>query len=336
MLKKVEKVLIVKPSSLGDIVHSLAFANTLKENFPYVRIHWVVAKEFEDLLCCHPLVEKIFIIDKSKWKNLKNSLNTIKDLVSLRKRLRREKYDIVFDLQGLFRSGLITSFTEASLKIGFTEGRELSPIFYNKKFSSPLNKHAVMRYLDIAKNIGCKVNSVKFPLPASIKPNWLSNYKDFVGIVISARWQSKNWPLSYFIELIDLLPYNFILVGSNSDISDATKIEKASKGKAISYAGKTSLRELIAVFENSFFVISPDTGAMHLAVACGKKVVALFGPTDPVRTGPFGEGHLIIKSNESCSPCFKRYCKDHRCMKNITPQIVHEEIKRWLELKSVE
>lgn len=336
MLDKVKKVLIVKLSSLGDIIHSLAFINTLKENFPQLRIHWIVAKEFEDILCGHPFIEKVISVDKNKWKNPKNFFATAKEFILLRNYFKEERYDVVFDLQGLFRSGFITYLTGAQLRVGFKEGRELSPIFYNKKVSASLNQHAVLRYLEIAKETGCKIDSVKFPLPESEPPRWLENFKNFVIIIPSARWQSKNWPIPYFVELIKLLPYNFIVVGSKSDIEDAKSIEKYSKGKAISFAGKTTLKDLISVFKKSLFVITPDTGTMHLAVACGKRVVAIFGPTNPVRTGPFGEGHLVIKSNESCSPCFKKFCESNSCMKNITAEFVYERIKEWLELKFVE
>lgn len=329
MLKGSEKLLLVKPSSLGDIVHSLAFLNTLKENFPSLRVHWVVAKGFEDLLTEHPLIEKIFVINKDRWKSIKNISSTIKEFSNLSRELKNENYDVAVDLQGLLRSGIITYLSKAPLRVGFKEARELSHFFYNKKFSASIEKHAVLRYLEVARFLGCKINSVKFPLPQAREPQWLKEFENFVVIIPSARWQSKNWPIPYFVELIDMLPYQVIVVGSKSDENEALKIEEYTKGKAVSFAGKTNLKELIAVFEKSLFVITPDTGAMHLAVACGKRVVAIFGATDPRRTGPFGEGHLVIKSNLSCSPCFRKYCDNQKCMKEITPQIVYNRIKNW-------
>lgn len=329
MLKGSEKLLLVKPSSLGDIVHSLAFLNAVKESFPFVRIHWIVAKGFEDLLTEHPLVEKVIIINKDKWKSIKNFSATIKEFSNLSLQLKNEEYDIAVDLQGLFRSGVITYLSKASLKVGFKEARELSHFFYNTKVSVPIEKHAVLRYLEVARLLGCKINSVKFPLPQAMEPEWLRYFENFVVIIPSARWQSKNWPLPYIVELIEMLPYKAIVIGVRSDMDEALKIQEYTKGKAVSCAGKTNLKELIAVFEKSLFVITPDTGAMHLAVACGKKVVAIFGSTDPQRTGPFGEGHLVIKSDLPCSPCFRKYCDEQKCMKEIIPQIVYNKIKEW-------
>lgn len=329
MLKGNEKILIVKPSSLGDIVLSLPFLNVLKENFPYIQIHWIVAKEFEKLLNKHPMIEKVFVIDKNKWKSIKHFPETIKEFCNIGKELKNEKYDLVVDLQGLLRSGIITWLSKAPIKVGFKEAREFSSFFYNKKFSVPIDKHAILRYLEIAKELGCKINSIKFPLPDPEEPSWLRDFKDFVVIIPSARWQSKNWPIPYFVELIKMLPYNFLVVGSKSDKADALKIEDYAKGKAISVAGKTTLIELIEVFKKSLFVITPDTGTMHLAVACGKKVVAIFGPTDPARTGPFGNGHLVIKSNLSCSPCFRKFCHEQKCMRDISPEMVYDKIKNF-------
>lgn len=327
-----DKILLIKPSSLGDIVHSLAFVNTVKENFPETKIHWIVAKGFEDLLIEHPLIEKVFIINKDQWKSIRKIFSTINELFSLSRVFKTEKYDFAVDLQGLFRSGVICGLSGAKIKIGFKEARELSHLFYDKKVSVSIDNHAVLRYLEVARSLGCKINSVKFPLPEAKQPEWLRNFKDFVVLIPSARWTTKNWPLNYFVELIKMLPYPVVVVGTKSDEEDALKIQEYSKGKAVSFAGKTTLKELIAVFEKSLFVITPDTGTMHLAVACGKKVVALFGPTDPARTGPFGEGHLIIKSNEPCSPCFKKKCETTKCMKNIKPEIVYNKIKAWRNL----
>ncbi|GAB5046023.1 lipopolysaccharide heptosyltransferase I [Thermodesulfovibrio sp. TK110] len=329
MLEKAKKLLIVKPSSLGDIVHSLAFLNTVKENFKDIKIHWIVSKEFEELLTEHPLIDKVITVDKNKWKDLKNIALTFKEFQNLRRVLKNENYDITVDLQGLLRSGIITWLSNASIRAGFKEARELSHIFYNKKISVSQGIHAVFRYLEVAKALGCRINSIKFPLPKVKEPAWLNEFDDFVVIIPSTRWQSKNWSIPYFVELVKMLPYKFLIVGSKSDKNEAIKIEEYTRGKAKSVAGKTTLKELIAVFEKSLFVITADTGTMHLAVACGKKVVALFGPTSPERTGPFGNWHLIIKSDMPCSPCFKKKCDEHKCMKEITPQMVYNKIIQW-------
>ncbi|HHW20993.1 lipopolysaccharide heptosyltransferase I [Thermodesulfovibrio thiophilus] len=329
MLEYIQKLLLIKPSSLGDIVHSLAFVNTLKENFPSIKIHWIVSNGFEDILTKHPLIDRVIVINKDKWKSFKHLDFTIKEFSRLKKQLKKESYDIAVDLQGLLRSGIITWLSKAPIRVGFKEARELSHIFYNKKVSVSIDKHAVLRYLEVARFLGCRVNSVKFPLPHVKTPEWLEEFENFVVIIPSARWQSKNWPVSYFVELIKMLPYNFLIIGTKFDETRASEIEKYSEGKAKSVAGKTSLKDLISLLNKSLFVITPDTGTMHLAVACGKNVVAIFGPTKAERTGPFGNGHLIIQSEASCSPCFKKSCSNLKCMESITPEMVYNKIVNW-------
>lgn len=328
MLKGSEKVLVIKPSSLGDIIHSLPFLNALKETYPKLNIHWVVAKGFEELLEGHPLIEKVYLVDKERWKSLKLSY-ILNDFNQLRKKLREQNYNYAVDLQGLLRSGIITWLSGAKVKVGFREARELSPLFYDLKVSASVDIHAVDRYLEVAKFLGAKVDSPKYPLPEAETPPWLSKFEKYAVIIPSARWQSKQWPLPYYVEVINRLPYKFMVTGSKADQSLAQKLEEYSKGKAISLAGKTTLRELISVFKGSLFVLTPDTGTMHLAVATGAKVIALFGPTDPKRTGPYGEGNIVLKSSLPCSPCFRKNCVEQKCMRELTPEQVIEKIKEY-------
>lgn len=326
MLKGSEKLLVIKPSSLGDIIHSLPFLNALKETYPELKIHWIVAKGFEEILEGHPLIEKLYLVDKERWKSLKLT-NIVNDFNQLRKKLRHQKYDYAVDLQGLLRSGIMTWLSGAKVKVGFREARELSSLFYDLKVSASFENHAVDRYLEVAKFLGTKFNKVKFPLPEPETPRWLSKFEEYAVIIPSARWQSKQWPLPYYVEVINRLPYKFLVTGSKADQSLAQKIEEYSRGKAISVAGKTTLRELISVFKGSLFVLTPDTGTMHLAVASEAKVIALFGPTDPNRTGPYGEGNIVLKSSLPCSPCFRKTCGDQKCMRELTPEQVIEKIK---------
>jgi heptosyltransferase-1 len=133
LIKDPRKILIIKPSSLGDVVHSLPFLNVIRTCVPKAEIHWVIAKGFEGLLEGHPMVNKLWIINKDKWKKIKNVKGTINELKGLFKELKKEKFDLVLDLQGLLRSGILTSATSAPVRIGFAEAREGSKFFYTHK-----------------------------------------------------------------------------------------------------------------------------------------------------------------------------------------------------------
>jgi heptosyltransferase I len=333
------KILIVKPSSLGDVVHSLPFLNAIKTCFPGAAIHWVIAKGLEGLIEGHPMIEKLWIIDKDAWKKIDNVKSTVTEIKNLFNGLKKEKFDLVVDLQGLLRSGIITSATRAPIRIGFQEAREGSRFFYTHKVKGGKDIHAVDRYLKIASFLGCDVSRVSFPFstePSSTFNSQLLTFnlpKEYAVIVPGARWMTKRWPPEQFGELASRLPVQSVVVGSKADRDSADLIVSLSKGKAISLAGKTSLKELIAVMRKAKFVISNDSGPMHIAAALGIPVYAIFGPTDPLRTGPYGKGHTIISTAMPCAPCFKKTCENVKCLEGLSVDKAFEIIKTTEHLK---
>lgn len=335
MMKRIRncrKILIVKPGSLGDIVHSLPFLNSVKACFPKAEIHWVVAKGLEGLLECHPMVDRLIIINKDMWKKLSRTTDTIKEVRQLLKDIRDERYDLAVDLQGLFRSGVITMATRAPVRIGFSEAREGSSLFYNVRVKGGKEVHAVERYMKIAGALGCDEKDIIFPFAlydGKIKTieDIRSGLKDYAVIVPGARWDTKIWAAENFGRIASLLTIKSLVIGSRSDVDLAEKVVRSSNGKAISLAGRTSLKELIEIMRNARIVISNDSGPMHIAAGFNVPVVAIFGPTSPVRTGPYGKGHVVIKSPAECAPCFKKRCKDMRCMSAISADMGYEQMK---------
>jgi lipopolysaccharide heptosyltransferase I len=330
--KNPHKILIVKPSSLGDVVHSLPFLNAIKTCFPGAEIHWVIAKGLEGLLEGNPMIERLWIINKDSWKKIDHAKNTVAEIGNLFKELKKEKFDLVIDLQGLLRSGIITSATRAPVRIGFQEAREGSRFFYTHKVKGGKDVHAVERYLKIASFLGCDISRVSFPFPLESPAVFNSHLlpltpAEYAVIVPGARWKTKRWPPEKFGELASRLPVQSIIVGSKVDGDSADLIVSLSEGKAVSLAGKTSLKELIAVMKKATFVISNDSGPMHIAAALGIPVFAVFGPTDPRRTGPYGKGHSIIRAKEPCSPCFKKTCEDFKCLEGLSVDKVFEIIR---------
>jgi heptosyltransferase-1 len=327
---RINKVLIVKPSSLGDVVHSLPFLNALKTCLPHAKIHWVIAKGLEGLLEGHPMIDRLLIIHKDMWKKLSNARHTMKEITSLLKKLKNEKYDLVIDLQGLLRSGIITKATGAPLRVGFREAREGSRFFYTHKVEGGKNIHAVDRYLKVVEFLGCDIQDVRFPLPSnpvsSFKHSLMS--ENYAVLIPGARWRTQVWPAEKFGELASKLSIKTLILGTKSEIGAADTISSLSQGKSLSLAGKTSLKELVEIIRHAQFVLSNDSGPMHIAAALHVPVFALFGPTDSIRTGPYGKGHTIIREDVTCAPCFKKTCKDMKCMNNLSAEKVHEIIKK--------
>ncbi len=323
----VSKCLIVKPSSLGDIVHSLPFLSALRARFPNAEIHWLVASEFSGLLEGHPMIDRVWSINMSQWKNPVKLSSTIREIYSKTIILRAERYDLAVDLQGLFRSAMATLLSGAPTRVGFTEAREGAPLFYNHRVDGGTDIHAVERYLKVAYALGCDSGNVEFHLPYEDYLLPAPTSDDYAVLVPGARWESKIWPAENFGTLASLLPIKSVIVGSDADIERAQVVEKHSKGKAIDLTGKTTLKELAGIIRNARFMVTNDSGPMHMAAAFGVPVFAIFGPTSPERTGPYGAGHTIIRSDEPCAPCFKRRCSDLRCMERVSPSDVLESIR---------
>jgi len=321
----IKRILVVKPSALGDIVHSLPFLSALKRRWPGSKVHWVIARGLEGLLEGHPLVERLWIIDKGKWKKLSNIFSTIGELRTLFRELKAQRFDVAVDLQGLFRSGLITWRSGAPIRIGFSEAREGSTLFYNEKIESGINRdvHAINRYLKIAASLDCDTSLIDYPFPPLPNVGHLGLPNEYVVMSPSAGKEANRWPAERFGEVAARTPVPTVIISSKTDEPIANKVIQNSQGKALSIAGKTSLLEMAAVISKARAMVCNDTGPMHIAAALGVPVVAIFGPANPARTGPYGFGHTVIHEELDCSPCYaKKQCDDPKCLENITAERV--------------
>lgn len=339
------KILIIKPSSLGDIIHALPFLKAVKDRLPDASVDWVVSKNLRGILEDNPLINELIVFDKDSWKSIKNIPKTSREISRLRKTLKSRNYDIVVDLQGLLRSGLISLSTPSPLRVGFADAREGSRFMYSKKVAVNGIAHAVDKNLEIAKAIGAAAKKAEFPL--SIDDNsrrkikeLLADVKEYILILPSARWSSKRWPPENFAALISKLSIPCVIAGSNADREICLKIVKNIKQatkqqpKIINLCGETSLKELAALIEGAKAVVSNDSGPMHIAAALKKPLVVLFGPTDPSKTGPYGwqknKEMKVITTGVSCSPCFKKRCKEPICMTEISAEMVFDQLRKYL------
>jgi lipopolysaccharide heptosyltransferase I len=322
-----QKILIVKPSSLGDIVHSLPFLNSLRGRLPHAEVHWLVAWGLHELLEGHPMLDKLWVVRKDQWKRISRAGETVRELRALYSDLRRERFDLVVDLQGLLRSGLITMATKAPRRVGFKEAREGSTLFYTERVKGGRDVHAVERYLKLAEGLGYEAK-VQYPFPPlPTLPGRLP--AEYVVMAPSARGEAKLWPPERFGELASRLPLKSVVLTAKADAHLADMVFGASKGRAISLAGKTSLKEMAAVIKGARYLVSNDTGPMHIAAAFDVPVFALFGPTSPVRTGPYGDIHTVISADLECAPCYRRRkCRDWLCMEGISVDMVYDTITR--------
>jgi lipopolysaccharide heptosyltransferase I len=319
----VRRILIVKPSALGDIVHSLPLLNALKKGFPKAQIDWVVAHGLDTFLEGHPMINRLWVIKKDQWKRLNRLGQTLGEINRLRKNLKNRDYDVCIDLSGLFRSGVISWFSKAPVRLGFKESDEGSPFFYTHKIHGSMKIHAIDRYLKFAAFLGCPTDAVSYPFaPYDTDPAICRTLpKAYAVMSPSAGKPANRWPAERFGEVAANLELPVVVVASGAEAHIADEVVAHARGNAVSIAGKTGLKDLLAVIGRACFFICNDTGPMHMAAALKVPVFAIFGPANPVRTGPYGNSHTVIQKDYSCIPCYAKHpCTRHefRCMKTLT------------------
>ncbi|MDD3013136.1 MAG: lipopolysaccharide heptosyltransferase II [Candidatus Gastranaerophilales bacterium] len=340
------KILIVRLSAIGDVIHSLPILNALKKKFPEANISWVVEDKAADILLNNPLIDKVFIIPKKRWKKEGFSFNNIREFFDIISSIRKEEFDIAIDLQELFKSGIITYLSGAKRRIAHAKTREFADIFINEKLEAhdifDPNKMIIERYLEPAKYLGASIDEIKFSLPpvnAETKAyidNLLQNIDKSKPVIVfspATIWPTKHWIESYWSELLEKLSSdnNIIFIGSENDNALINRITaKINTQNYISIAGKTTLLDLIELFNRTNILVTPDTGPAHIANATEKPIIiSIFGATSYKRSSPYGEKHVAFSANLPCQPCFKRKCTKKNpmeCMKKITPDKVLETI----------
>lgn len=334
------RILIVKLSAIGDVVQSLPTLEAIKRTFPHSEIDWAVEEAAADILEGHPLIERLLVSRRKAWtRMLKRPSTVLKGIAGFRgflRELRDRPYDIAVDLQGLLKSGVVIGLARAKRKIGYAGTREFSSCFLNERLPAyDIEKHALERYLDVARYLGAVDPKPTCTLPIgrelaemrSRLAGMNSEGRKIMVINPMARWETKLWQEEKFAQLADRLIEErnalVVLTGSSDDRTVTGRMQGMMRHQAVNWAGETTLRELAALAGLSDLFITTDTGPMHLAAAAGTKVVALFGPTAPGRTGPYGPGHVVVRAGVACSPCFRRECDQGlRCMKEITVEDV--------------
>ena len=314
------KVLIVKLGALGDVINTLPLVINIKKHLN-AEIHWLVAPLSFPLVSEHEAIDKAILFDK---KNLKKSLpGTLK-------KIRQTKYDIVLDLQRLLKSGLFCIAAKADRKIGFDKNRckEMSWIFpFERIMPADPNAHMLTQYMEFAKHLGIESNQIEWDIPwqHEKKTDWASEY---IILNIGATKPANRWSPENFAIISDMIDkktsFKPLITGGVEDQPFAEIIQKKAQCKIKNLCGKTSIKELSQIIANAKCVISCDTGPMHLAVALKTDLIALFGPSNPYRTGPFHG--TIIQENIDCSPCNKKKCENPICMEKIKPEHVMEKL----------
>jgi 3-deoxy-D-manno-octulosonic-acid transferase/heptosyltransferase-1 len=353
-------ILIVKLSSIGDVVHTLPSLEALYHIYPHARITWLVEEEASELIQGHPHLHQIIVSKRKRWiKQLRKPglwLQTVTEITRFINELRSVKYDLIIDFQGLLKSGLLVFLCRGNRKVGYDRARELSYLFLTERYPPCfVEQHALDKNLNLVKALRSangepdfwdRVGSVtsivikdeeRCKIDALLREHEIIEEKKLIAVNVMARWETKQWERKKFALLSDQLieDYNaqIIFTGQKRDAPLITEIISLMNQSAVNASGETTLKELACLFQRSQLVITTDSGPMHIAAAMGAPVVALFGPTAPWRTGPYSKNAKIARVDLQCSPCFKKKCNHVSCMKDIAVKDVLLAVDTLLQKK---
>jgi heptosyltransferase-2 len=334
-----KNILIVNVNWIGDALFSTPFIRAVREAYPDSRIACLLHPRCREVLEGNARIDEIIIYDEEgRHKGLFGKLKLISGL-------RNRKFDTALILHRSFTKALITLLAGIKERVGYDLKHR--GFLLTKAVEVPGEDiHKVEYFLNIAKAIGVEPHDRSYEFfidkrDRDVAQELLFRHgvKDpdpLVTLCPGGNWDPKRWPKENFALLADEIAERFnakiVITGAKRDEKLGEYVAGLMKRKPINLSGKTSLKELGAIFERSSLVVANDTGSMHLAVAVKANVIALFGPTSELLTGPYGNGHyIVISKDRDCEvPCYDVSCKDNRCMKEIKVEDVINEAVKFL------
>jgi heptosyltransferase-1 len=337
------KILILKPSSLGDVVQALPVLRCLKRHRPDSEIYWWISSALA------PLIEKdhdlagVIHFERNGWAAPRPWVGLWRSM----RWARAQRFDWVIDLQCLARSGAFAWLANGQLTVGLDEPREGARGFYDLIARRPsYHTHAVDWYLGVLPLLRVPVPSEFDWLPpqpetaARLKQKWPeTGGARWVAIQPGGRWLNKRWPVESYAAVVQRLAaendgVRFAILGAAEDRALGSAIARVAPQQCLDLTGQVSLSEMVEWIRLSEVLVTNDTGPMHVAAALGKRVVALFGPTEPRRTGPYGQLQHVLQQRElPCVPCLKSRCsysKPMECLRSIPPEPVFQAVQKCL------
>jgi lipopolysaccharide heptosyltransferase II len=323
------KILILKPSSLGDVIQAVPVLRLLKLHWPAAEIFWWLDSALAPLLEGDPDLAGIVRFERKRWGKPRHWPEMLRGIYWL----RQQNFDLVIDLQCLARSALFAWLTNGKKLAGLDEVREGARGFYDSAIPrKSFHTHAVDWYLSVLPPLGVPVHRRFTWLPprpavaAEIRRKWPGNFR-YLALQPGARWANKRWPAENYAALARELArrqpdLRLAILGGKDDQLLGEIIAEAVPERCLNLCGQTTLPEMIEWVRRCDLMVTNDTGPMHVAAAMDKPLVALFGPTEPRRTGPYGQLASVLRLELPCAPCLKAAChfeKPEECLRAISP-----------------
>jgi len=342
-VSKVERLLIVRLSAMGDVIHTLPAAQALREAYPQATIGWLIEERWAELLCApgstrrgprspkRPLVDWVHTVSLTEWRKSLFSISTVEQIARVWNDIRSTRYDIAVDLQGAIRSAVLAHWSGARIVWGAAESRESPASLWYTRRAVARGAHVIEQYLSVAQAVAAKkLKRPRVQLPRDSATEQRIGHRlgqfgvrDFAILNPGAGWGAKRWPPERYGCVAKSLAAGGVRSIINygpgeEDLAHAT--EAASQGTATPL--KSSLTELIALTRRARLFIGGDTGPMHLAAALQVPVVAIFGPTDPARNGPYGTRSIVLRNPASPTTHARRSEPDEGLLEISTDAVI--------------
>ncbi|MBI9015982.1 MAG: hypothetical protein JEZ07_01855 [Phycisphaerae bacterium] len=337
-------ILIIKPSSLGDVVRTVPILSGLRKKYPKAKISWLVRPEFKAIIDDNPDLDEIIVFDRKFYGKIGRSWQATVKFVKFLAQLKQKQFDLVLDIQGLFRSGFMAKRTGARVRVGFSHARELAHIFYTHKIVAPKDQHAVLDYWRFAEILGFGESEMEFKLPISdelkktceskLKENGLED-SDYVVLLPGGTVQAKRWSTEKFAKLAeqivkcyDNMNIGIVMLGVGAtEKALAKEICHKSQCKIVDMIDKTSLKEMTGILHGAIIAIGNDSGPLHISAAMSVATIGIYGPTNPEVVGPWGQMDNVVMAGAK-GPRKKRYSKaaEHN-IENVSVDDVMEKLK---------
>ena len=297
-----KRILLIRPSALGDVCRSVPLVVSLKAHWPESKIDWLVQDDFKDVISMHPAIDEVISFPRNAMRRWYLPRGFARTLSFLRV-LKSKQYDLVIDAQGLGRSGLFAWATRARQRIGPVSAREFGWLGYTQKIQTT-KEHTVDQMLELISAIGASpMRDMQLYLHEQDK-SWWKSYKDsheiqsYVVLAPTSRWKSKQWPVDRFISIakhMHGLGKSIVVVGAPNE---AKQIQSLCEYEGIhNLLPEMTIGRLMAVLEGSNLVIANDSSALHIAVGLQKPIIGLFGPTNPAQVGPYKRDDEVISAD---------------------------------------
>jgi lipopolysaccharide heptosyltransferase I len=336
------EILIIRLSSIGDVIHCTPVAEALKAAWPDCKITWLVGEVCADLIKYNPYIDEIMVWSRERFdKHLRSyEFNQAFTLWrDLQKQLATKVFYAALDIHGLFLTGMIARQVKTSRRIGMRDAKELNPLFMTDT-ADPIGKHIAERYLGVLTSLGISPDNREMTLivPEEAK-QFAQNYlkkenvrpQDKLAVLVpGTTWSTKNWPPEFFAATAERLNKDFkiLLCGGKNECLMGNEITAKAGVPIINTIGQTSLLEMAALLERATVVVAGDTGPLYMAAALKVPTVAIFGPTNPATYALPGKQNVAICNQHSCSFCHKTKCPNGNavCMRSVLPAQVVEGV----------